>query len=136
MRLFDTDFLVDLVNSEPGAARLAREIDEAGLPSFMSVVSVHEYLFGVRFRNRREKGVLKDKLESAERDLSRFEEVPLTPEIARLSSGIQAELASLGKPIGINDVYIAATAIRYNFTLVTRNKSHFRRIQKLSLESY
>ena len=80
--------------------------------------------------------MLKEKLDSAERDLSRFEPVPLTPEITRLSAGMHAELTRSGKLIGINDIYIAATAIRYDLTLVTRDKVHFRRIPRLNFETY
>jgi tRNA(fMet)-specific endonuclease VapC len=136
LRLFDTTFLVDLVNADAGASRLAKKVDEDAAPSFISVISMHEYLFGVYFRYQGDKVLLKDKLASAERDLSRFEPVPLTPEITRLSPGIHVELAKSGKAIGINDVYIAATAIRFDLTLVTRDKLHFRRIPKLSLETY
>ena len=136
MRLFDTTFIVNLVNADAGASRLAKKVDEDTAPSFISVISLHEYLFGVYFRYQRDKVLLKDKLASAERDLSRFEPVPLTPEITRLSPGIHAELAKSGKTIGINDVYIAATAIRFDLTLVTRDKVHFRRIPRLNLETY
>jgi predicted nucleic acid-binding protein len=134
--LFDTAFLVDLVNADAGAARLAEKVDEEASASFISVISLHEYLFGVYFRYQRDKSLLKEKLDSAERDLSRFEPVPLTAEITRLSAGMHAELTRSGKLIGINDMYIAATAIRYDLNLVTRNKTHFRRIPKLNIETY
>jgi predicted nucleic acid-binding protein len=134
--LFDTAFLVDLVNADAGAARLAKKIDEEASPSFISVITLHEYLFGIYFRYEKDKTLLKEKLDSAERDLSRFEPVPLTPEITRLSACMHAELTRSGKLIGINDMYIAATAIRYDLTLVTRNKAHFRRIPKLNIEIY
>lgn len=134
--MFDTAFIVDLVNADTGAARLAKAVDEEGLPSFISVVTLHEYLFGVCFRYQRDRALLNDKLASAERDLSRFEPIPVTPDIARLSPSIHAELARSGRPIGINDVYIAATALRHNLSLVTRDRAHFRRIPKLKLETY
>lgn len=136
MHLFDTTFIVDLVNADAGAASLAKKVDEEASPSFISVISLHEYLFGVYFRYQRDKSLLKEKLDSAERDLSRFEPVPLTPEITRLSASMHAELTRSGKLIGINDIYIAATAIRYDLTLVTRNKVHFRRIPRLNFETY
>ncbi len=138
MRLFDTTFIVDLVNSDPSAVRLAKRVDgEASLVA-VSVVSVHEYLFGVYFRYGRnnDDDVLRTKLASAQNDLGRFEVIPLTRDLAELSCNIQAQLASAGKQIGINDVYIGATAVRYNLALVTRNKAHFARIPKLRLENY
>lgn len=136
MRLFDTSFLVDLVNADAGATRLAKAVDETGSPAYISVVSIHEYLFGVYLKYHSREEQLNEHLTSADRDLSRFEPIPLTTEITRLSSRLQAELTNSGRTIGINDLYIAATALRFNFALVTRDKAHFRRIPKLQLESY
>jgi tRNA(fMet)-specific endonuclease VapC len=134
--LFDTTFLVDLVNADAGAARLAEAADQAGSPSYISTVTIHEYLFGVYFRYHGEREALRERIASAERDLSRFEAIPLTPEIVRSSSRVHAELVRSGRTIGINDVFIAATALTYNFALVTRNKTHFGRIPTLRLETY
>ncbi len=136
MRLFDTTFIVDLVNSDPGAVGLAKKVDAEASLAAISAVSVHEYLFGVYFRYQKEEEELKKKLISAMSDLSRFEVIPLTKEVTELSSKIHAELERSGKRIGINDVYIAATSLRYDLTLVTRNEVHFRRISKVELETY
>jgi tRNA(fMet)-specific endonuclease VapC len=48
---------------------------------------------------------------------------------------IVAQLYKKGKPIPINDVWIAAIAIQYNFTLVT-NDGHFKQINKLQTEKW
>lgn len=137
MRLFDTSFVVDLVNSDPGAVRLARVVDEEASLAAVSVVTVHEYLFGVHLRYGREhRGVLHAKLEAAKDDLDRFEVMPLSREVAELSASTEAELETSGKQIGINDVYIAATALRHGMTVVTRNKAHFERVPKLKVEGY
>ncbi len=136
MRLFDTTFIVDLVNSDSGAARLASKVDQEGSFAAISAVSVHEYLFGVYFRYRSDGDRLKGKLASAENDLRRFEVLPFTKEVAEVSSNLHADLVKGGRQLGINDVYIAATAIRYNLTLLTRDKAHFERISKLRVETY
>jgi predicted nucleic acid-binding protein len=128
--------MVDLVNSDLGAVELARVVDEEASLAAISVISVHEYLFGVYFRYRNEEGMLKRKLVSARNDLERFEVIPVTTEVAEVSSSIHADLAAAGCQIGINDVYIAATARRYELSLVTRNTKHFKRITKLKLETY
>ena len=137
MRLFDTTFVVDLVNSDPGAIRLAEKVDGEGSLAAISAVTIHEYLFGVHFRYGRDhRDVLQQKLASAQEDLDRFEAIPLSKEVAGLSAGLQAELARQGRQIGINDVYIAATGLRYGLTVVTRNKAHFERVAKLKVEGY
>jgi predicted nucleic acid-binding protein len=136
LRLFDTGFIVDLVNSEAGAVELARLVDKQASLAAISVISVHEYLFGVYFRYRRDEEELKRRLVSAQNDLERFETIPFTREMADVSSRIQADLAVAGNQMGINDVYIAATALHYGLSLVTRNTLHFKRIPKLKLETY
>mgnify|MGYP001081653396 CR=1 FL=1 len=136
MRLFDTAFIVDLTNEEPAAAAIATKVDQERSFAAISVISVHEYLFGVHHTYRHDSEKLAVKLASARRDLSRFEILPLIREIVELSAQLHAGLETSGWVIGINDVYIAATALHYNLTLVTRDTQHFGRIDQLKIESY
>jgi predicted nucleic acid-binding protein len=134
--LFDTGFIVDLVNSDKGAVELARVVDEQASLAAISSISVHEYLFGIYFRYRHDEEELKSKLASARNELERFEVIPLTREVTEVSSRIQADLAAAGTQIGVNDIYIAATAAHYRLSLVTRNTRHFKRVPKLKIQSY
>ena len=136
MRLFDTGFIVDLVNADEGALKVAKVVDDEASLAAISAISVHEYLFGVYFKYIREPDELKTKLISARNDLERFEVIPVTREVAEVSGRFQAELAASGSQIRINDVYIAATAARYGLSLVTRNIKLFKRIPKLKVENY
>lgn len=47
------------------------------------------------------------------------------------SARIRVELEALGTPIGPNDTLIAAIAIRYQATLVTRNVREYSRVSGL-----
>ena len=137
MPLFDTTFIIDLTGAEPGALRKAERTDEENVPAALSVLSVHEYLAGVhRKYGKHSKEMLQEKLATAHVQISRFQVIPLTSEIAEVSSGLQAELMRLGKPIGINDLYIAATALKLDLALVTRNLAEFKQVSKLKLEDY
>ena len=122
------------MNDDPGAVRLAKAVDEESSLAALSVVSVHEYL-GVHFRYLRDK-TLSGRLSSARRDLARFEIIPLTQDVIELSAGVHAELARAGRLIGINDVYIAATALKFGMTVVSRSEAHFGRVKSLRTESY
>ena len=135
MRLFDTTFLIDLVNNHPGAVRKARQADKEDSLAAVSVITVHEYLLGVYLAYYESKQ-LPEKLDSAKRDLTPFQPVPLTSEIAEESSKLQAQTERRGKPKGINDLYIAATALRLKLALVTRNVRDFEGIPELELETY
>lgn len=47
---------------------------------------------------------------------------------------IRTSLKKVGTPIGANDMLIAATALAYDLTLVTRNRNEFVRVPNLRLE--
>ena len=54
---------------------------------------------------------------------------------AQFYGSIVASLYKKGKPIPINDVWIAAIALQHGLTLVTRDK-HFSEIEGLIIESW
>ncbi len=59
----------------------------------------------------------------------------ISPDIAamRIYATIRGQLHATGMSIGDNDLLIAATALRHDLTLVTRNRRHFDRIPDLRL---
>ena len=59
--------------------------------------------------------------------------LPFDSECASHAARIRVELENVGTPIGPHDTLIAATAIRHQATLVTRNAREFSRVQGLQL---
>jgi tRNA(fMet)-specific endonuclease VapC len=57
--------------------------------------------------------------------------LPFDSECAAHAARIRAELEAAGTPIGPHDTLIAATALRYQATLVTRNVREFSRVPGL-----
>lgn len=57
--------------------------------------------------------------------------LPFDSECAALAARVRAELEAAGTPIGPHDSLIAATALRNQGTLVTRNVREFSRVQGL-----
>ncbi len=57
--------------------------------------------------------------------------LPFDSECAAQAARIRAELEAVGTPIGPHDTLIAATALRYQATLVTRNVREFSRVPGL-----
>ncbi|MES2981486.1 MAG: type II toxin-antitoxin system VapC family toxin [Verrucomicrobiota bacterium] len=55
---------------------------------------------------------------------------------ARIAGRINAELINKGTPISITDVFIAATGLRHQWTVVTNNMKDFRRIDGLEMEDW
>ena len=135
MRLFDTTFIVDLVSDDKGAAELAMRIDEEKSFKAISAVTVYEYLLGVHYLYSDSKQ-FREKLDTANKHLAPFEVLPLTNEIARECSQLQASLKHKGRLLGVNDLYIAATALSLKLSLVTRNIDDFKKVPNLNIENY
>ena len=136
MYLLDTSYLIDLIRGRPEAVKIARKIDEEKAYVAISVVTMHEYLLGVFLSYWNEKEKLKKMIERAEVELTRFDIIPYTTEIAKRVAEILAYLFKKGEALSLSDVIIAATAITYRLKLVTRDVRHFSRIPKLEIATY
>lgn len=132
MKLFDTTFLIDLVDGDKGAKALAERVDNEHGFSAVSVVTVQEYLRGVYFLFSNSKAI-RTKLEKTESELRHFEVISYNYDIAKVAASLDAELASKGVVIGMADIIISATALHLGLTLVTRNRKHFERIPKIRI---
>jgi predicted nucleic acid-binding protein len=129
MWLFDTSFIIDLFRHDKEALKKAKKVDDTPLTKAISVVSVHEVLRGLFYIGSEEK------LRIGESALSRFEIIPYTYEIAKKAAEIDASLAKMGEMLPFPDVAIAATAVVYDLTLVTRDE-HFKNVKGLKVEEY
>ncbi len=65
-----------------------------------------------------------------------FSVLPFDDEATDTYGRIRAELAAIGKPIGPNDLIIAAITVRHEVTLVTHNTREFSRVSGLRLEDW
>ena len=62
--------------------------------------------------------------------------VDVYAEVARQYGRLRASLRSIGRPIGPNDLWIAAHALALHLPLVTHNLSEFRRVPGLAAETW
>lgn len=67
---------------------------------------------------------------------SRLTVLPYPPEAAYHYGSIRAELERKGRPIGVNDLHIAAHARSSGLTVVTNNLSEFERVPGLLLTNW
>jgi tRNA(fMet)-specific endonuclease VapC len=65
-----------------------------------------------------------------------FASLPFDDRAAEQYGKVRAHLASVGMPIGPNDLIIAAIALAHGCTLVTHNTREFRRVPGLLLEDW
>lgn len=66
----------------------------------------------------------------------RFKVIIFDSTCADYYAQIRAYLEKLGKPIGGNDMLIAATALAHNLILVTHNTGEFSRVPDLQIEDW
>ena len=67
---------------------------------------------------------------------AQFGLLPIDEEVALVYRSIYRSLKRQGSLIGANDLWIAATAMRFHVPLVSRNLHEFNRVEGLKLLSY
>ncbi len=127
--LLDTNILSDLIRNPQGAVvSHIRRVGEANVCT--SVIVAAELRFGAE---KKGSARLSRQLEAVlgALDISPFE-VPADSVYAT----IRARLERAGRPIGGNDLLIAAQTIALGLTLVTDNEAEFARIEGLKRENW
>ncbi|MFN8635967.1 MAG: type II toxin-antitoxin system VapC family toxin [Chloroflexota bacterium] len=124
--LIDTDAVADWLNSRPEAVRLLPTLQLEGIA--ISLITYGEVYDGIYYgRDPR----------AAEQAFLRFLRgvavLPPNRSIMRRFALLRGDLRRRGLGIGDLDTMIAATALHYDLTLVTRNLRHYTRIPGLKI---
>lgn len=128
--LLDTNTCIAYLNVRSNAVkrRLGRTKDR----DIMVCSVVKAELFAGARRSRD----LKRTLDKQRQFLGRFRSLPFDDRAADVYGRLRADLERLGKPIGSNDLLIAAIALANDLTLVTHNTREFGRIDGLRIEDW
>lgn len=97
---------------------------------FVPVIALGELRFGALNSVR-----IEENLQSIEGFAAEANVLPCDEDTARFYGGIKDGLRRKGRPIPENDVWIAATVLRYDLPLVTRD-SHFEHVAELQVEQW
>jgi tRNA(fMet)-specific endonuclease VapC len=127
--LLDTNVVSDLVRSPQGrVAQHIRKVGEAQVST--SIIVAAELRYGAA---KKRSPRLSAQLEAV---LGALEVLPFeTP--ADVAYGLlRTRLERAGRPIGANDLLIAAQAIALGYTIVTDNEKEFARIENLPRENW
>jgi len=127
--MLDTNIISDLVRNPQGA--VCDKITEVGEEAIcISIITAAELRYGCAKRGSPRL------LQQVEAVLEGLDILALDIPADSEYGGIRAELEAAGKPIGPNDLLIAAHAYALNAVLVTANLSEFNRIRGLKLENW
>ena len=127
--LLDTNVISDLIRNPQGKA--AQRIAYAGEDNICtSIIVAAELRYGCA------KSGSSRLLKAVEDLLGEIEVLPFEVPADADYGGIRAELEAAGKPIGGNDLLIAAHARALGATVVTANVQEFERVRSLKVENW
>ncbi len=125
--LLDTNIVIAVLRQEDAA--LARLQDSVG-SFFVSVITLGELRFGAR-----KSGRVEDNLRRVEDFAAESNILDCDEETSRRYGEVKDGLRRKGRPIPENDIWIAATTLRHDLVLITRD-SHFEHVEGLRVERW
>ena len=127
--MLDTNVISALEKAPTGP--LLTKLSNAGIDQIAtSVIVAGELEYGsAKVRATR----LRDNLKTL---LGEIGVLPIDASVAQSYGRVRADLERRGKPIGQNDMWIAAHAIALDLTLVTDNVDEFARVDGLRVENW
>jgi tRNA(fMet)-specific endonuclease VapC len=119
--LLDTNIIISLLEGDPGIETKLASSGEILIPA----VAAGELYFGAAKSARSADNIFR-----IERFLSGRKILPCDLGVARDYGTLRQRLRVKGRPIPENDLWIAATAVHFGCTLVTRDR-HFGKVEEL-----
>ena len=129
MYLLDSDILIHALRGHATVTERLREHRDA--PKALSVLTYGELLYGARKSQRPA-----DHLAKVYRLAELFPLIPVSRAIMEGFAELKVKLESRGEPLDHIDLMIGVTALALNYTMVTNNERHFRRIPGLRIENW
>lgn len=127
--LLDTNIVSDLIRNPQGkAARQVVRVGEGNLCT--SIIVAAELRYGCAKRGS------KRLLEAVEDLLGEIDVLAFDSPADMIYAEIRSQVEATGKPIGANDLLIAAHALAVDAVVVTGNVREFRRVQGLKAQNW
>ncbi len=132
MYLLDTNILSELIKKRPNPHLLSQLRSRPARSLFTSGICLMELQFGSALRKDAE--AFWQRIN--EEIISRINIVPFGEKEALVAGDILAGLRKAGQSMGIEDVFIAASALSNKFAVITGNIRHFAEIRGLAVENW
>ena len=113
--LLDTTTIIDHLRGDKKVSSCLEEIGMRGDIAGCCCINITEVYTGVKEKEK----------EETDRFIESLYYYDVTKEIARLAGGLKQKYIKKGKTLAITDLIIAATAMVYGLTLVTKNVKHY-----------
>lgn len=124
--LLDTNAVIALFRNDPVIVSRLKTVGEV----FLCTVVLGELYYGVAKSSQTEKN-----LQILDEFVSQNVIIDVNEATARQYGSIKGHLRKKGRPIPENDIWIAAIAMQYNLTLLTRD-DHFTEVDNLIVETW
>lgn len=127
--LLDTNIVIYVIKRRP--IEVMSVFNENAGRMAISAITLSELLHGAE-----KSAKVAQNLEVVEEFASRLEVLPYTARASQHYGAIRTALEKAGRPIGVNDLHIAAHARSEGLTLVTNNVVEFERVPSLLMENW
>lgn len=127
--LIDTDIIIFALRKDKSV--LIKFEENKNIPISISMITYAELIFGAKRSQNEQQNMIKVR---HIRELYPIEE--LNEGVMEVFADIKAKMFNNGMRIEDMDLFIAATAIYNDLTLVTNNVKHFEKIPYLKLENW
>lgn len=128
--LLDTDILSAVMRKNEVVLQRARAYIDAHRQFTISIITRYELLRGLNAKKASSQIKAFDRLCVSSNVLG------LTDEVVERAAEIYGDLHRRGQLISDADILIAASALVHDYTLVTNNEDHFRRIPGLMVDNW
>lgn len=129
MKVMDSDLVIASLRGRNDAKERVKQLEQSESLAMTSLTE-YEVLLGAYLYGK------KDAIEKTEDFITKYTVLALDASSAKRAANIRAKLMKQGSDVADMDVLIAAVALEYRATLVTRNRSDFGRIDELSVEEW
>ncbi len=127
--ILDTTFFIDILRGDKKAAEKLDELESKGELLSICAVSVFELWRGFGLAHTKQEEQAKSLIATLPAHII---DVPCAKRAGQLAYTLDRK----GSPIDPEDLLIAGVALEKTESLLTRNVSHFERIEKLKVETY